>query len=1023
PHQPGDYRLLLDELRRDGNLPHQVLHLWNLSAADAAPTFDQSQSVGYGSLLQLGKVLGEIDEPLEIVVVSNGLQCVTGEEELHPEKATLLGPCTTIPQEYPHLTCRSIDVAMPLAGSWQEQKLCAQLVAESRAQDGEKVTAYRHGSRWVQAFEAVALDEPAENSFGLREEGIYLITGGLGKIGLALAEYLTSAARVKVVLTGRSPLPARESWDERLKTHGDDDETSRKILKLRALEESGAEVLYLCADVTDEEQMRAVFEVAEERLGPVCGVIHAAGFLPEQTFRLIRDAQDSEGQWVNDPKVQGLLTLERVLSGRKIDFCVLMSSISSVLGGLGYTTYAAANLFMDAFARKQNRLGPTPWVSVNWDAWTFGNEPQQQTGVGASLTAMSMTAEEGLGIFRRLLAHGPFTQVVVSTTSLQDRIERWIKLDSLRAEKEQAAHAPRHPRPSLPTSFVAPSSEAEKIIAEIWQQLLGLEQVGIHDDFFTLGGESLLAVQLTSRIRAALHVEIGPGDLFDTPTVAALAEVVEGRRRHQPENNEAPPPRQGAVNEAAPLSFAQQQLWVVCQLGDGETAYNIPTATLLRGPLNVGALEQSLNEIVRRHETLRTCFPVVDGRPLPVINPTLHLSLPIIDLSETPAEGRLERARDIAGEEARTPFDLSCAPLLRARLVRAGEEEHVLLLTMHHIVTDGWSIGVLIEEMAALYEAFSTGKPPSLPALPIQYSDFAAWQRRVLTGEKLESLIDYWKQRLGDHLPKLKLPTDRPRSAARSLRAGTVPFLLAPPLPEALRALSREEGATLFMTLLAAFDVLLRHHSGEDRVAVGTDVANRQRAEAEGMIGFFVNQLVLLTDLSGDPSFRSLLARVREVTLGAYAHQEMPFGMLVELLNPEREVTHSPLFQVKLVLQNAPAPPVRLPNLDLSPIEVENPYAKFDLLLTVWESERGLSCSFEYKEELYDRTTIVDMISDYEAIVLAVVSEPNARLSTLDELLAERRRRRVLAREREAQEVARMKLKNVKRKPLGPAGT
>jgi non-ribosomal peptide synthetase component F len=245
---------------------------------------------------------------------------------------------------------------------------------------------------------------------------------------------------------------------------------------------------------------------------------------------------------------------------------------------------------------------------------------------------------------------------------------------------------------------------------------------------------------------------------------------------------------------------------------------------------------------------------------------------------------------------------------------------------------------------------------------------------------------------------------------------------LAPPLPDALRALSREEGATLFMTLLAAFDVVLRHYSGQDEVVVGTAVANRQRAEAEGLIGFFVNQLVLLTDLSGDPTFKSLLARVREVTLGAYAHQEMPFGMLVELLKPEREATHSPLFQVKLVLQNAPAPPMRLANLELSPVEVENPYAKFDLLLTLWEGEGGLGGTFEYKEALFARATVEDMIGDYEAVLRAVVSEPNARLSRLDELIAGRRRGRVLSRESGAQEVARMKLKNVKRKPHGPAG-
>lgn len=1021
PLRADDYRRLLEDLRLNGKLPGQILHCWNVSDADAAQaeslSFDDYQHAGFASLMHLGKALGETDEAVELLVISTNLQSITGAEDLRPEKATLLGPCKTIPQEYPHLACRSLDLELAEPESWQEKRLIEQLLAEIETTTAERVVAYRNGSRLAQAFEAAPFGEPSEGSpLHLREGGVYLITGGLGKIGLSLAEYLAGATRGKLALIVRSSFPARGDWNQWLKRH-DEDETSRKIRRLIALEETGARVLVLRADVTNREAMQRVINQVEEELGQLNGVVHAAGLVPEQTFCLIRESDELRAGWSQNPKLQGLVVLEKVLQGRRIDFCLLMSSLASVLGGLGYTTYCAANLFMDSFAQKQNRLGPVPWISVNWDAWIFEGERPDERGVGASLAEMSMTPAEGVQIFRRLLSTAPVTQVVISTADLQERVDRWTKLESLRAEQQNSKPEPLHPRPELPTTYVAPGTETERAIADIWQQLLGVEQVGIHDDFFALGGESLLAVQLTSRLRAALQVEIGARDFFEASTVASLAAIVEDKRTHEQALDTQPllpTPRSGASS----LSFAQQRLWVACQLGRGDAAYNIPTATLLRGALDKTALEQSLTEIVRRHETLRTSFPTVDGRPLPVIAPPRDLKLPLIDLRDVPAAERLSRVQSLAGEDARKPFDLMGGPLFRARLVRIGDEEHVLLLTMHHLVTDGWSMGILIGEVAALYGAFSKGEHSPLSDLPIQYSDFAEWQREALSGKKSESLLDYWKGQLGEHIPNLELPTDRPRSAIKTFRGATLPVHLPLPLAESLKALGHEERATLFMTLLAAFKVLLHHYSGENRLAVGTDVANRQREEVEGLIGFFVNQLVLLTDLSGNPSFKSLLARVREVALGAFTYQELPFEMLIDVLKPERAATHSPLFEVKFDLQNAPQPPMQLSDMSISPIEVENPYAKFDLLLTLWESADGLRGTFEYKAELFDLSTVEGMLRDYEAILRAIVAEPSMSLSSLDEMLAAARRERNLLKGREVKGAAQTRLKNVRRKPL-----
>jgi len=459
----------------------------------------------------------------------------------------------------------------------------------------------------------------------------------------------------------------------------------------------------------------------------------------------------------------------------------------------------------------------------------------------------------------------------------------------------------------------------------------------------------------------------------------------------------SPPPRVRSVSrkEELPLSFAQERLWFLDQLEPGNTAYGIPIAYRLQGSLDVAALEWSLNEIVRRHEVLRATFAVVDGRPAQVIAPEMRLTLPVEDLRGLPEAEQEAEVERWATEEAHHPFDLAQGPLLRATLLRLNEEEHVLLLTMHHIVSDGWSMGVFNRELAVLYEAFSAGEPSPLPELPIQYADFAVWQRGWLQGEVLEEQLAYWRQHLGDDLPVLELPTDRPRPAAQSFRGAHQTFVLSNALTESLKALSRQEGVTLFTTLLAAFKTLLYRYTGQEDVVVGSPIANRNRSEIEGLIGFFVNTLVLRTDLSGNPTFRELLGRVREVTLGAHDHQDLPFEKLAEALQPERDLSHNPLFQVMFAFQNAPAEVLALPGLTVTPLEVESKAAQFDLTLSMEDMGRGLKGAVEYNTDLFDGATIERMIGHFETLLGGIVVNPEQRLSELP-LLTEAERLQLL---------------------------
>lgn len=447
----------------------------------------------------------------------------------------------------------------------------------------------------------------------------------------------------------------------------------------------------------------------------------------------------------------------------------------------------------------------------------------------------------------------------------------------------------------------------------------------------------------------------------------------------------APPIRPVDRGGELPLSLAQQRLWLLDQLLPGSPFYNIPQAVRLRGALDVPALKRTLDEISRRHEILRTTYGAGrnPGQPVQIIAPSRSGPLPLVDLRALPAAAREAEARRLAAEEAERPFDLARGPLLRVSLLQLDREDHVVLFTMHHIVGDAWSMGVLVNEVAALYAAFSQGRPSPLPELPIQYADFAHWQQQWLQGEVLEAHLDFWRRQLDGATAALKLPTDRPRPPQQTFRGAHYAFALPRPLSEALKALSRQSEATLFMTLLGAFATLLYHYTGQEDILIGSPVAGRNRAELEGLIGYFVNTLALRVDLQGDPSFRELLDRLREVVLGAFAHQDLPFEKILNELQPRRDQSRISVANVAFALQNAPASTLELPGLSLSPLEVGSAIAKTDLILFMSEGPAGLRGLFEYNTDLFEAATIARAAAHFQTLLEAIVAEPEQRLSML----------------------------------------
>ncbi|HSS75682.1 MAG TPA: MupA/Atu3671 family FMN-dependent luciferase-like monooxygenase [Thermoanaerobaculia bacterium] len=583
---------------------------------------------------------------------------------------------------------------------------------------------------------------------------------------------------------------------------------------------------------------------------------------------------------------------------------------------------------------------------------------------------------------RRLAEH--FMSVVRAAASAPDAaISELLALTPeerqrvVEARNARAADLPRSGLAKEGLPFEAPRTPAEQIVAGVWGEVLGLKRVSIRDSFFDLGGHSLLAGRVLSRLRAPLGVDLSLSEFFQDPTVAGLARLVDQARQTQ--RGTRRPPLVHTWEGPARLSFAQERLWLVDQLQPGSTAYNMDLPLVLTGSLDVQALGRALAETARRHEVLRTRFVAAQDGPVQVVEPVSWLGLdPIarVDLAGL----ALETARAELGRLAglHRSFDLARGPLFRAVLARVSEEEHALLADMHHAVCDGWSLGVMTRELSALYGAFSAGRPSPLPELPIQYADFARWQRQWLQGEVVEAELAWWKEQIGENLPPLALPTDRPRPAqppAGGFRSESQVLLLSPELAGGLTALARGRGATLFIVLLAGFQTLLHRHTRQPKIAVGSPVAGRTRLEVEELIGLFVNTLVLAADFSGEPTVTALLDRARDSTLGAFDHQDLPFEQLVAALARDRDPSRPPLFQVMFVLQNNAQSEIDLPGLTLAILPGSGSTALFDLTLSTMETEEGIACGVTYAAELFDPATIVRLLEHYRRLLEAWVDD------------------------------------------------
>ncbi|UCH96078.1 MAG: SDR family NAD(P)-dependent oxidoreductase [Candidatus Aminicenantes bacterium] len=1026
PAKAEDYNTLLQHLHLElkERFPQRIIHLWgvdeeksdiDMKDKDKDGGYNVNQltehlSMGFYSLIYLAKALGNLEaaNDIQIDVITSGVHEITGDERLSPGKAAVLGPVKVIPQEYPHTRCRSIDIARPQTRG-QDKALLEQLLLEIFTRPTDTIVAFRTYYRWVLSTAPMPLPDPDPKKLPLKQAGSYLVTGGLGGIGLILAEHLAKSLQARLILTGRSPLPPAPQWDQWLRSHDPDNSTSRKIEKLKQMEKMGAKVLALPADVSNQEQMEEVLLLAEEKFGPLNGVIHCAASTGDHMVRSIKDLGDTDCQDQFRAKIYGVLVLEELLRKKQeLDFCLLMSSTSAILGGLGFAAYSAANIFLDAYAHfyKRARTSPGRWISVNWDAWQTGEVRDKNTSlgtVGASIAELAMTPAQGAEAVERILSWPGAQQVIQCAGDIQSRIQQWINLESLPDQDlstKQKTRA-RQSRPALPTSYTPPANPGEQTLVNIWQELLGYEHIGTRDNFFQLGGDSLKAVIVTSKIHKTLNIKIPLKDFFNQPTIEALARYISRGRKSI--HYSIPPIEK---KEYYPLSSAQKRMFILNQVEkeNRSTAYTIPSLMVLEGELDRDRFEEIFRTLISRHESFRTAFQLMEGEPIQRIHDEVNFEIEYFlateDTEDTEGKNyklQITNYKQIPNSKFQIihhffrPFDLSRAPLLRVGLVKyphtpplAGhpsqdrrEQEHLLMVNMHHIISDGTSMGILIKEFTALYQ----GK--SLPLLKIQYKDFSRWQDNEKKKKVFRQQEAYWLKQFEKECPVLDLPLDYKRQAAQGFEGSQLDVEVGKEPLRQLKAVAAEQGATLFIVLLSIYIILLSKISSQEDIIVGTGVAGRRHPDLNHVMGMFVNMLPLRNYPQAEKTFKEFLADVKKRTLEAFENQDYPFEDLVSKIPGKRDANRNAIFDTAFELQNVEIPTLDIPGLKIKPYEHKENLSRFDMAWVGEEIDGKLIFQVEYSTKLFKKETLECFRGYFLEILSTVIENTEIKLKDI----------------------------------------
>ncbi|KPN13027.1 non-ribosomal peptide synthetase [Bacillus australimaris] len=1025
PNRPSDYEQLFETLRSYGVSVKQIIHLWNYTAQEDtlhAAMAKEAQRTGSMSALYVTKAIAAYEEPVEITFVSAHAMNVLEDQTHHVEKATTAGLMTAVQHEWPFIKVRCLDFSLTESDAAHYHALS--IMTELTHDTSQHIAAYREGVRYIPFLSPLHLEkEQRMKKPPFESSELYVMTGGLGGIGRMLSEHLLSSYQTHLVLLGRK---ARETLSA-------EQQDVLNSLEKQA-EKHGGTVLYEAVDITDAKAIEALISKQEVSLGKrLHGVIHFAGMIQEE---LLRDMTSVSLHAMYEAKVYGTIALHEAASKRQNVLFLSSSSARTLKGGMTVGAYCAANEFVEQFAHYQRLTSTVKPYCFSFSMWDEigmsegsmikgmlkerGYLPiPKRAGIqtilaclmtDASLIYMGLDrskqeiqamlhaeiqAEQAVYVFFKTDQTKAIEERLYQSiyTCLQSRLsgeytlhlypeEYWQETEDGMPDEtyfneliEESGHD---------SEDRVPQTETEKLLAHIWSELLEVSNISCGDHFFLLGGHSLKATQMLSAVRKRTGFDVPLAVLFEHTRLGELADWIDSHAKA----DEAIPMRKIEKGHAIPMSYAQQRQWFLYQLQPDLPFYNNTISFRMNGPLDVKVLQHSLQQMVQRHESLRTSFAMSGDEPVQIIHE--HMTLPefeVVDVSDlTSQEEKEQQAAEWAKREAGTPFHLEHDALFRVKLIRLSETDHLLLMSIHHIVSDGWSIGIAARELSEWYTAMIEGREPDLPPLPIQYADYALWQKEYLTGETLDKQLSYWKKQFAVPVEELILPYDYTRPAVQSYRGKTKKYRLSKQLSEQLAALSKTTDSTLYMTLLSAFSTLLHRLSSQDEFVIGSVIAGRNRTEMEQLIGFFVNTLALRIDHSGNPAFTELLERVKETTMGAYAHQDVPFEMVVDELNIVREAGKQPLFQVMFVLQNLPleASPMGKATSVLA-IE-DNDTAKFDLSLFVFEGAEGLQLKLEYDTDLFSDDTMDRFLRYYEHLLACICENPTQPIRQMNYL-------------------------------------
>ena len=984
--------------------PVYIFHLATLTRRKSSNTLEQawtklqaSQVRGVDSLFLLTKALldNKIKHPVQIVLVSQNLYRVTGSEQfIQPENATLFGLGKVIPQEYSNLNCKCIDI-----GDNLEADLILQ---ELGANQGPNTVVYRNGQRYVAEFvkcQIAVTDSTISNQSWIRDGGVYVITGGTGGIGLEIARSIAIEAhkrqkRVQLVLISRSQLPQRHEWNELLKLNLDT-KLCNKIRIIGEIEEKGLLIAHYSADVSDLTAVRAVLDEIRNEHGKIHGIIHSAGIAGDG-FIIHKDL--GEFKKVLAPKVYGTWLLDYLTQQETPDFLVLFSSITALTGMPGQSDYTAANSYLDSYSGYLRKQGPRI-VTINWAGWN-------ETGMAKDHKAnqegifKTLSTQQAITAFNKVMSQG-ISHIIIGELNFQGATYGKTIADfGLRLSPDIKTNIDKRgvqvgrqgdnivAKPTVDVKLKgkigAAYTATELKIARIWKEVLGFEEIDVNDNFFEIGGDSLIANTIANYAQEQLGRKIDITDVLKYSSIKEFSEYLTAK------DNITGIPERSLLeipllieNQFYQVSPAQKRLFILNQFGDLGTSYNLSVVMQIEGELDRNRFEKVFNQIIHRHETLRTSFELVNEEPVQRIQDQLHLEVEYLENNET------ETNITEAVQNFIRPFRLNQPPLLRAGLIKLDDHKHVLIIDMHHIISDGTSLNNLRQEFISLYNG------SFLPPLRIQYKEYAAWQNELLTTVQLAKQEEYWLKTFSGEIPVLNLPTDYPRPTVQSFEGDCIHFELDKTATEKLMGVVKETSSTLYMVLFAAFNVLLSKYSGQEDIVVGTVTSGRNHTDLLNMIGMFVNTLAIRNFPVNTKIFQQILMEVKQNTLGAFENQTYPFEVLLEKLGWRRDLSRNPLFDVAFAMQNMKITELNLAGLKFKPYEFESLVTKFDLTLNAFETDTNIQFRLEYSTKLFQKETIERLSGHFNDILQVITTNPGIKLSEI-EILTEAEKHRIL---------------------------